>query len=111
MRLLKSNGPLTWRDRTIEFTLRTMARRPQVINPAWRVRREELREVSIRWPVRYQWPRAHLWVDPLLYGFRRLVKFEMAELEQPYSGLVLFQFIVRGKVHEVMIDYLDHSTI
>jgi hypothetical protein len=111
MYLFKSNGPLTWRDRAIEVTLKTVARRPQVINPAWRVRPEELRDVSIRWPVRYQWPRAHLWVEPMFYGFRRLMNVEMAELEQPYSGLVLFQFNVGGRTHEITIDYLDHSTI
>lgn len=111
MQLLKTNGPLTWRDRAIEVTLNAMARRPQVINSAWRVRPEELRGVSIRWPARYQWPRAHLWVDPILWGFRRRLKFQIAELEQPFSGLVLFEFVVRGKVHLVTIDYLDHSTI
>src|SRR4051794_41072971 len=111
MQLLRSNSPLTWRDRAIEATLKAVAPRPQVINPAWRVHPEELRDVSIRWPVRYQWPRAQVWVDPMLYGFRRLVKVEMVEIDQPYSGLVLFQFVVRGRVYDVTIDYLDHSPL
>src|SRR3954470_5247922 len=111
MNLLKSNSLITWRDRAIEATLKAVAPRPQVTNPAWRVHPEELRDVSIRWPVRYQWPRAHLWVEPLLYGFRSRLKVEMAELEQPYKGTVLIQFVVRGQAHDVIVDYSDYPDI
>lgn len=111
MHLLKSNSHLTWRDRAIEVTLKAVARRPQMINPAWRILPEELREVSIRWPTRYQWPRAHLWVDSLLYGFRSRTRVEMVELDQPYKGTVLFQFIARGRAHDVIIDYSDYPEI
>ena len=111
MNPIKSHNLRVWRDRAVEVTLNAVASKPQMLNPAWQIKREELRAVTIRWPIKYQWERAHLWVDTLFYGFRRLVKVEMAELEQPYSGTVLFQFVVRGKAHDVAIDYSDYSEI
>lgn len=106
-----SNSLRAWKDKAVEITLRTMASKPQVINPAWRIDPAELKDVTIRWPIKYEWERAHLWVDTLLYGFRRFKEVEMAELEQPYRGTVLFQFVVRGKAHDVAIDYSDYSEI
>lgn len=100
-----------WKDRAVELTLRTVASAPEVENPAWRVEAEELKDVTIRWPARYQWPRAHLWVDTLLYGFRRRLKVEVTDFEQPFRGTVLFQFVRGGKAHDVAIDYSDYPDV
>lgn len=101
----------TWRDKAVEIALKTLATKPQVVNPAWQIQPEELEDVTIRWPVHYQWPRAHLWVDTLLYGFRSLATVQFAQLAQPYKGMVIFQFVVHGKSHEVAIDYSDYSEV
>ncbi|HEX8845393.1 MAG TPA: glycosyltransferase [Pyrinomonadaceae bacterium] len=111
MNLINSNSLRVWKDRAVEFALKTVARKPRVTNAAWRINPEELHGVTIRWPVKYQWEPARIWVDPLLYGFRNVAQVEMAELEQPYRGTVLFQFVVRNRAHDVAIDYSDYSDI
>lgn len=111
MSLIKQGSLRSLRDRAVEITLKTVARGPQVLNPAWRIEPEELKDVTIRWPARYQWERAHLWVDTLLYGFRQLARVEMSDLKQSYRGTVNFQFVVRGRAHDVAIDYSDYSDI
>jgi len=105
------NGLQTLRDRAVEAALRTLAAGPSVENEAWRVEPEELREVSIRWPSAYQWPTARLWVDTLLYGLRKRVRVEFDALPQPYRGTVLFQFVSRGKAHDVAVDYSDYAEV
>lgn len=111
MNLKKPGGWRNLKDKAVESALKTLGHGPQVSNPAWKIEEEELRDVVIRWPSEYQWDAAWVWVEVLLYGFRRRVKVELTELEQPYRGTVLFQFVVSGKVHDVAIDYSDYSSI
>lgn len=101
----------TFKDRAVEVALNSFAARPEVVNTAWAVADEELRDVVIRWPRAYEWPRAHLWVDTLLYGFRRRARVEAANLPQPYKGTVLFEFVREGRSHPVAIDYSDYPEI
>jgi Glycosyl transferases group 1 len=111
MNLITSTNLRALKDKAVEVALNTLASAPQSVNPAWHINAGELKGVIIRWPTRYEWPRAHLWVDTLLYGFRRRARVEMTDLEQPYKGTVLFQFVVKGKAHDVAIDYSDYPEI
>lgn len=106
-----AGGLQTWRDRAVEAALRALAAAPSVTNEAWRVEPEELRDVTVRWPSAYQWPTARLWVDTLLYGLRKRVSVELAPLAQPYRGTVLFQFVARGRAHDVAVDYSDYPEV
>ena len=105
------NGLQTLRERAVEAAMRTLAAAPSVVNREWEVSTDELKDVSVRWPSAYQWPTARLWVDSLLYGLRKRVRVEFAPLAQPYRGTVIFQFVVRGKAHDVAIDYSDYPEI
>ena len=100
----------TLRDRAIEAALQAGAARPPV-NERWLVTDEELADVSVRWPVTYQWPTAKLWVEPLLSGFRKRTRVEFAELPQPYRGTVIFQFVMGGKAHDIAVDYSDYPEV
>ena len=79
--------------------------------PRWRLEAQEFEEILLRWPSTYEWRFARKWVEPLLYGFQRLIKTEIADLAQPYRGIVLIQFVSGGTVHDVAIDYYDHPDI
>jgi hypothetical protein len=63
--------------------------------------------VTIRWPLRYDWPLAGTWLDPLLPGFKRFVRIERADLSQPYERVLRLQAVVRDRAYEIAIDYAD----
>ena len=105
------NGLQTLRDRAVEAALRTLAAGPSLPNEAWAIAPEELREVSILWPSQYQWPAASYWVDTILYALRKRVRVEFGPLPHNYRGTVLFQLSLRGKTHDVAIDYSDYPDI
>lgn len=105
------SGLHTLRDRAVEAALRTLAAGPACANEAWAVAPEELREVSIRWPSKYQWSKAGLWVDTILYALRKRVRVEFGPLPHTYRGTVLFQVFLRGEPHDVAIDYSDYPDI
>src|ERR1043165_2922580 len=105
------SGLQTLKDRAVETALRTLAAGPSVPNDAWAVAPEELREVSILWPERYQWPAASQWVDTILYALRKRVRVEFGALPHTYRGTVLFRLGLRGTAHEVAIDYSDYPDI
>jgi hypothetical protein len=105
------NGLQTLRDRAVETALRTLAAEPSLPNDAWAVAPEELREVSILWPERYQWPAASQWVDTILYALKKRVRVEFGALPHAYRGTVLFRLGWRGKSHDVAIDYSDYTDI
>jgi hypothetical protein len=104
------NALQTLRDGAIEVALQKFASTPPV-SQRWQIDREELADVVIRWPSTYQWPAARLWVESLLYGFKSRARVEFVELPQPYRGTVIFQFVVRGKSHDVAIDYSDYADV
>ncbi len=105
------NGLETIRDSAIGVALRKIGARSSVPNAAWMIESEELDDILIRWPATYQWPTARLWVDTILSGFKERVRCEIAPLSQPYPGIVLFQFVRRGRSHEVAIDYSDYPEV
>jgi Glycosyl transferases group 1 len=100
----------TLRDRAASVALQTIAATPP-INEAWAIEPEELDDMLIRWPITYQWPSARIWVDTLLQEFRRRVQVNFVDLPQPYRGTVIFQFVVRGKAHDIAIDYSDYPEV
>ena len=69
------------------------------------------RAITVRWPRHYAWPATSAWVDPLLYGMRKLVRVEMADIPQPHQGVVIIQLVTHGRSHVIGIDYSDLSGI
>ena len=63
--------------------------------------------VVFRWPARYAWPPASIYVDPLRTGLSRLVRIEPAEIPQPYRGVVMLEATVDGRRHDIAVDYGD----
>ena len=96
----------------VEFYLKNFGHKPESANETWALDPAQLKEVSIRWPKKYEWDPAKDWVDLLLYGFRQYVKVEMVDdIPQPYKGTVVFQFVINGKKHDVAIGYSDYMPI
>ena len=105
------SGFQTVRDSAIALTLRVLAAKPAVANAAWHIDPEELADVTIRWPQTYQWPQARIWIDSLISGFKARARVAVTELEQPYPGIVLFEFGKSNRRMSVVIDYSDYPEI
>lgn len=83
---------------------------PQEIN-TWILDLKILKNVSIRWPLVYQWEPSIKWVDSLLYGFQKKVKVEFADIIQLYDGIVMFEMILFSKLYKIAIDYSDYTPV
>lgn len=100
------------RSRVVEGYLSRFANKPCSINRDWNIGRDELIDVKIRWPARYEWDAAGDWVDLLLYGFRQHVKVEVADdIPQDYKGTVMFQIAIADSFRTVAIGYSDYLPI
>lgn len=80
-------------------------------NPKWKLSHEELADIEIRYPSTYEHIEAHTWFDTFLMQLRRRVKVVITDLPQPHRGTVLIQFVKKGRVHDVAIDYSDYPDI
>jgi hypothetical protein len=65
----------------------------------------------IRWPKTYEWQSAEKWVGALRTSLAAQLPVEMADLPQPYEGVVLIEFQLDGVAQEVAIDYFDHERL
>jgi glycosyl transferase family 1 len=114
-RLLKSPG--TYRSLAIDAAW-TM-RRSQAQRPAltWPLDRERLAGITVRWPATYlsgstglqPMRRSRLAVKfaSLRGSMSAMVRTEIADIEQPYEGIVLLEVSIEGRRHEVAIDQRD----
>jgi len=100
------------RERAVEYYLNRFSHRTTLTNTEWQLDDGKLRDVTIRWPSRYEWDAASDWVELLLYGFRQHVNLESADdIPQDFKGTVVFQFVIDGKVRTVAIGYSDFRPI
>ncbi len=91
--------------------LRHFAHKPE-LNLAWALRPDELDEVVVRWPSKYEWNAASDWVDMLRDEFGRYVPVEIvSDVPQPYKGTVVFQIEIGEGVKNVAIGYSDYLPI
>jgi hypothetical protein len=107
MNLTKLKSLQGWKDLALEVAHKGGAGSATTLNPDWRIDRGQLEHVSLRVPTRYEWPDARLWADGLFTGLRKLVPIKVVEIEQNYSGVILFQLVVDGIPHDVTLDYFD----
>ncbi len=91
-----------WRARPVEGP---------VPEPSWPIDPAQLREVEICWPASYPWPNTRGWMESLTWAMRRLVRVRTGPVAQPYTGVVLWNVAVRGRVHPVAIDFSDYSAV
>jgi hypothetical protein len=96
---------------SVELYIRNFSHKPAP-NPSWNLDPARLKNVSIRWPKKYEWDHARDWVEILLHGFRQYVTVEMTDdIPQPYQGTVVFQVVIDGNRHNVAIGYSDYKPI
>jgi len=98
------------KDNAINLALRYKAR-PSITNRTWRIEPDELADIEIRYPTKYQWAAAHGWYELLLSEWRRRVRVVMTDLPQPHRGTVAIQFVKGGRAHDVILDYSDYPNI
>lgn len=79
--------------------------------PSFPVDREQLCNLKIFWPERYEWSRAMDFCDPILNGLKCFARPKTEAIPQPYKGTVIFQLGWGGSRFDVAIDYSDDSKI
>lgn len=102
---------LAFKEKAAEISLNRFVRKPQIINPDWKIEPEELKAITIHLPTKYEWDSAKKWVEQLFYTFRRMVNVKYVDIPQPFKGTVMFQFVMNGKVHDVAVIYSDYPQI
>lgn len=85
--------------------------KPLIENAEWTVTPEELGEITILYPREYNHPEAETWLEPLLSGWRNLVRVKRVDLPQPYQRVALLKFITPRNSSEIAIDYSDYPEI
>ena len=97
-----------WKGKALEAAWKMRSRpAPGDSTPSWPLNAQELDKIGIRWPKKYKWGLASTWVDPLRYGLAGHVRVELADIPQTHKGIALLDLWIRGKKHNVAIDYLD----
>lgn len=74
---------------------------------SWPVSPETKAKLLVRWPQRYGWPNATVWIDPIKRGIASHVRVEPADIPQPVGNAVLFEALLDGASWRVVIDYSD----
>ena len=77
----------------------------------WALDPNILNNIKIRWPIAYEWPPAGKWVDFFVTSLQKTVKIEFGDIEQLFSGIVVFEIDVNGKSCKIAIDYSDYTPI
>jgi hypothetical protein len=79
--------------------------------PTWPLNPEELKQVTVCWPSKYERELSYAWIEQLRHGFAEYVPIEQAPIPQPYPGIVLIHVRVQRNLHEIAIDYSDYPQI
>jgi len=77
------------------------------LQPTWTVPAGTL---TVRWPRRYSWPQADIWMDGIVRALRTLVDFDVCDIAQP-GRAVEFELLLDGRPHRIALDYADKSEI
>jgi glycosyl transferase family 1 len=72
---------------------------------------EELARIAIRWPARYGWDQAAVWVDRLRGELARVVRLTRVDIPQPHEGTLLIEVDLDDERHRVAIDYSDYERV
>jgi hypothetical protein len=110
-RLQHLRRPHTYREAAIDL-LWSLPPRPAPLVPlSFDLDRVKLERAEIRWPTVYENACHAQWEPILRDNFDRVVSVVPVTLAQPYQGIILFQFVYRGAVHDVVFDLWDHLHI
>jgi hypothetical protein len=94
-------------DRISEIPYRL--RRPHSAQSlTWSISPEELPNVAIVWPTRYEWPGCAVIVETIKDAFRRLNVLREEATPQTHKGVVMLYCVIDGKTRPLPLDYFDH---
>ena len=105
-------SPEAWKGLALEAVWKFTAHSKSTTgNPTWPLDPQDRANMRVKWPSRYGWSPATKWVEPLRHGLAKHVTTELADVPQPFEGIVMIQVMVRGIRHNVAIDYSDLPNI
>lgn len=100
-----------WAGRTVDAYWRWQARDGESTDGlTWPLDRDLLRDVTIIWPLVYEWAPFRNWGEQIRAALSRFVRTEMGDVPQPYKGTIVFLLDHRGRRFRINVevsDYLD----
>jgi hypothetical protein len=110
LRLLATN-PETVKYLGLEAAWSARPRAIPLAPLSWPLPTEKLAETTIRWPVPVPLPDAGWWEGKLRAGLAAHVQVLPAQIDHPFTSILMFDVAVRGRAHRIAIDYRDSSLI
>ena len=69
--------------------------------------RNTARRATVQWPSAYEWALADVWGDQYRHALEQVVPVRIAEIPQPFAGVILTRFDIDGRSYDVAFDYSD----
>jgi hypothetical protein len=100
--------PETYRQAAIDALWSLPPRQAPQVPLSWDLDPKKLEQAEIRWPTAYENAPHARWEPILRDNFARVVNVVPVALAQPYQGILMFQFVYGGTVHDVVLDLWDY---
>jgi len=106
-RLQHLRRPEAYRQAAIDMLWSLPERHAAPVPLSWQLDADKLARSEIRWPTSYE-DVPHARLEPILRdNFARWVDVTPISLAQPHQGVIMFQFVYDGEVHDVALDLWD----
>jgi Glycosyl transferases group 1 len=103
-RLNHLRRPETYRQAAIDVLWSLPERHASPVPLSWELNPAKLARTEIRWPTAYEDAPHARWEPILRDNLARSVSVVLADLAQPYQGVIMFQLVYDGDVHDIALD-------
>jgi hypothetical protein len=98
-----------WAGRTVDAYWRWQTRDGDSADGlTWPLDRALLQDVTITWPLTYEWAPFRNWGEQIRSALSRFVRTEMGDVPQPYKGTIVFLLGHRGRSFRINVEVSDY---
>lgn len=94
-------------DLAIEGVLRAWPNANGPRPPSFPLPADVATRVSVQWPRAYEWALADVWGDQYRHALEQFLPVQIADIPQPFAGVIVTRFGVDGRSYDVAFDYSD----
>src|SRR5690348_18434846 len=94
-------------DIAIEGMLRIWPGSRRAAHPSFKVPEDIARRAAVQWPRAYEWALADVWGDQYRHALEQFVPVRIADIPQPFAGVIVTRFDVDGRSYDIAFDYSD----
>lgn len=101
-----------WKHRLYEYAWKATAgtpARPRELT--WPVDPNALKDLTIRWPREYAWKPRGILGEQVRHALMRFLPVELADIPQPYQGVVNAEIVRGGRTYRVMWETSDYADL